>query len=234
MRAMSRISLEPNMQMTRRPARKFWLVACIHLLLVPVECRADDAQDRELASREEAIVLQDEWREERDGAIATTSTWSRGQAKRGLEDGAAVLDVMGVGDVVTNRCSDLDMSIFDKGTTCGAPLSMPCFDYSRCQLDAESDNSTIYVYDSDCSLDPTHMLEISSTTRGHNPSPILRYVAREMGVLADTYESACLFVDVNDKAGRRPCGPSSPLWNDGANHLMIDTTDSSRCVLLSE
>lgn len=57
-----------------------------------------------------------------------------------------------VGKPETNRCSDLDMSLFEKGLICGSPLTLPCFDYGRCQLPPEGKGPTIYVYDHDCTL----------------------------------------------------------------------------------
>lgn len=41
-----------------------------------------------------------------------------------------------------NRCSGFDLSSFDIGRECGAPLSSPCFDLSRCV-----NGPSIYVYD---------------------------------------------------------------------------------------
>ena len=41
-----------------------------------------------------------------------------------------------------NRCSTFDLSSFDVGRDCGAPLSSPCFDLSRCV-----NGPSIYVYD---------------------------------------------------------------------------------------
>lgn len=44
--------------------------------------------------------------------------------------------------VVTNRCSDFDLSEMTDAMNCGSPLSAPCFDFSRCR-----DGPTVYVYD---------------------------------------------------------------------------------------
>lgn len=57
----------------------------------------------------------------------------------------------GVGHPMPNRCLDFDLSKFGKGNACGPPLSLPCFDYSRCQLPPEG-NPSIYVYDYECTL----------------------------------------------------------------------------------
>lgn len=212
--------------MTRFPAQRAWLVACIHLLLKSA-CNAE-SEDRASVLKEAAIP--GEWRGS-SHSRPLESGGSRARAKRALEDGAPGLDIGGVGDVLTNSCSDIDMRIFDNAKRCGIPLSMPCFDYSRCHLD-EDGGPKIYVYDYDCSLDPSDKLEISSKVENNrNPSPVFRYVAREMGVLADTYGSACLFIHVNNRVDENPCASSASLWNHGANHLMIDYTDTSRCVL---
>lgn len=55
-----------------------------------------------------------------------------------------------------------------------------------------------------------------------------REAARDAGLLAETYESACLFIHVNNHAHNEPCATSAPLWNDGANHIMMEFTDWSR------
>lgn len=57
----------------------------------------------------------------------------------------------GVGNPTPNRCRDFNLSKFGKGQSCGPPLSLPCFDYDRCQLPPEG-KLTIYVYDYDCTL----------------------------------------------------------------------------------
>lgn len=57
----------------------------------------------------------------------------------------------GVGHPMPNRCRDFNLSKFGKGQSCGPPLSLPCFDYDRCQLPPEG-KLTIYVYDYDCTL----------------------------------------------------------------------------------
>ena len=65
---------------------------------------------------------------------------------------------------------------------------------------------------------------------------VFRNAAQEAGLLAESYESACVFIHVN-AAGRIPngtkrswkdCPVRSPLWNDGANHVMIDFGDMGR------
>lgn len=57
----------------------------------------------------------------------------------------------GVGHPMPNRCQDFRLSRFGKGQSCGPPLSLPCFDYGRCQVPPEG-KLTIYVYDYDCTL----------------------------------------------------------------------------------
>ncbi|CAN0349546.1 unnamed protein product, partial [Laminaria digitata] len=39
---------------------------------------------------------------------------------------------------------------------------------------------------------------------------------------------ACIFVHVNKLIDRPPCASTSPLWNGGANHVMVDLTDRTR------
>lgn len=50
-------------------------------------------------------------------------------------------------EVSTNRCSDYDLSGFAKAMNCGSPLSLPCFDFSRCR-----NGPTVYIYDQEVSL----------------------------------------------------------------------------------
>lgn len=57
-----------------------------------------------------------------------------------------------------------------------------------------------------------------------------REAAKEAGLLAETYEEACLFIHVNAHAHNQPCATVSPLWNEGKNHMMMEFTDWSRCV----
>lgn len=45
-----------------------------------------------------------------------------------------------------NRCSGLDLSTVEKGASCGAPFSAPCFDWDRCP------SPSVYVYDSTVSI----------------------------------------------------------------------------------
>lgn len=154
----------------------------------------------------------------------------RGQAKRHLRRRETpIFGIKGVGDPVTSGCSEIDNRVFENGAICGTPLSLPCFDYGRCSLDPDEPGPKIYVYDDECSLKDSGDMDIVSEVKDwHNISPIFRNAARELGVLAETYESACMFIDVNTKAKQAPCATSSPLWNEGANHLMIDLTDGSR------
>lgn len=69
---------------------------------------------------------------------------------------------------------------------------------------------------------------LKESNQNRKPSPIWRDAANEMGVLAETYESACMFIHVNNRVDREPCAVDTPLWNYGANHFMIDLTDSGR------
>lgn len=47
---------------------------------------------------------------------------------------------------------------------------------------------------------------------------------REAGMLADTYEEACVFIHVNTHNHDQPCAVNATLWNDGANHVMMELT----------
>ncbi|CAN0206852.1 unnamed protein product, partial [Scytosiphon promiscuus] len=139
-----------------------------------------------------------------------------------------------VGNPVTNRCSDVDLSLFSKGMECGSPLSAPCFNRSRCSLE-NAENADIYVFDADCSLSNSSALleatdgrKIARTrmNRDHIAWE-LRLAANHAGGLAETYEMACLFIHVS-VGGDRPCAVDRPLWNDGSNHVMVDMSDDGR------
>ncbi|CAM9844862.1 unnamed protein product, partial [Ectocarpus sp. 13 AM-2016] len=70
-----------------------------------------------------------------------------------MDDGAAA----GVGQRETNRCSDLDQSVFSTGMQCGPPLSPPCFQFNSTEC---LGNAGIYVFDSECSLLETRELRV--------------------------------------------------------------------------
>lgn len=55
---------------------------------------------------------------------------------------AAVVAAWDTPEVMTNRCSDYDLSGFGDALNCGSPLSLPCFDFSRCR-----NGPTVYIYD---------------------------------------------------------------------------------------
>ncbi|CAM9341025.1 unnamed protein product [Ectocarpus sp. 4 AP-2014] len=137
-----------------------------------------------------------------------------------------------VGRPQANRCSDLDQSVFSTGMQCGPPLSPPCFQsYSTECLS----NGGIYVFDGECSLqDSSELLaadqeyEVSRTRVGDQDAAVaLRNETAQLGMLADTYASACMFVHVG-KGLKRPCAVNQPRWNDGANHLLVDMYDKGR------
>lgn len=65
---------------------------------------------------------------------------------------------------------------------------------------------------------------------GRHLSSFWRVAARDAGLLAETYESSCAFIHVNNRVDQEPCAAETPLWRNGANHLMVDLTDSTRCV----
>lgn len=139
----------------------------------------------------------------------------------------------GVGHPESNRCSDVDQTLFTKGMECGPPLSLPCFDHNRC---SSLENTGIYVFDEDCSLSTTS--DLLAGPDGQKVAGIrmnrdhvaweLRNAAKEAGILAETYETACIFIHID--VGREwPCAVDQPLWNGGSNHLMLDMTDDGRC-----
>lgn len=128
------------------------------------------------------------------------------------------------------RKFNIDVSVFEKGKECGSPLSSPCFDYSRCRLPPEGPGPTIYVYDFNCTLlDSDQQPTTRKNQDDHHISSYWRKAARKAGVLAETYESACIFLHANDaRDPQEPCATKAPLWNDGVNHVMVDFTDNTR------
>lgn len=96
----------------------------------------------------------------------------------------------------------------------------------------------IYVFDNECSLANSDSISSDARDEGgealraealykHNLSWIFRNAAREAGVLAATYESACIFIHVG-WAESEPCPVNAPLWNDGSNHVMVNFGDNGR------
>lgn len=136
----------------------------------------------------------------------------------------------GVGSPEQNSCLHIDMSLFARGFSCGSPLSKPCFDFGRC-----GETPSVYVYDSGCSLLDSSVLlardgseEQEGTRMNHHYLEwIVRKEAKEAGLLAERYESACLFMHVGE-GGRAPCPVDAPLWDEGSGHLMIDMSDDGR------
>lgn len=158
------------------------------------------------------------------------------------------------------------MRLFDRGRTCGPPMSSPCVNLSRCHggdtavlpaVRGAHDGVkafTIYVFDSSCSLSDSANLSFDGGDRRGEDDPhhidwVFRNAAREAGVLAATYDSACLFMHVTRGEGacavstpwwnlglfmhvtrgeREPCAVSTPLWNSGVNHVMVDFGDQGR------
>ncbi|CAM9308820.1 unnamed protein product [Pylaiella littoralis] len=126
------------------------------------------------------------------------------------------------------RCSSVDMTVLAPGmAACGAPLSAPCFDHARCRPRAAGGpGPSIYVFDATCSLANSSALPPSSE------SPMLSHTWREMakdaGVLSETYGDACLFLHVNKRLNAVPCPADKPLWHGGKNHVMVDLTDRTR------
>lgn len=131
-----------------------------------------------------------------------------------------------VGGDYPSRCSEVDMAALAKGMGCGTPLSAPCFDRGRCRPKVHGGpGPSVYVYDQDCSLENSS--ELPPSHESVQLSPTWRKAAREAGILSETYEDACFFVYVN-KGIDAPCPTRSPLWNGGANHVMVDLTDLTR------
>ena len=142
------------------------------------------------------------------------------------------------GDPPSNSCADLELSSFDKGKSCGFPLAYPCFDHFRCLSPPQGPGPRFYIYDQKCSLANSSELPKAGEIPGGAPGSkrlnhqiawYWRQAAMEAGVLAEAYESACLFVHV--KTGHdtnQPCAVHSPLWNGGANHIMVDISDKGR------
>ena len=130
-------------------------------------------------------------------------------------------------------CSQIDLSVFAPGKVCGLPLSAPCFDSTRCSgaLLSSLPRPLMYVYDNDCSLANSSLLGNATTYHADErdmSGAIWRTAAANAGLLAETYESACLFVHVNERVDHEPCASRAPLWNEGSNHVMVDLTDFSR------
>ena len=121
-----------------------------------------------------------------------------------------------------SRCSVIDFAKISTSMVCGAPLSSPCFDRDRCRTRAP----LVYVYDDTCSLAPSSALPPSNESLMLSHS--WREAARNAGVLAEHYDEACLFISINKLIYRPPCATSSPLWNAGSNHVMVDLTDRTR------
>ena len=96
----------------------------------------------------------------------------------------------------------------------------------------------IYVFDNECSLADSDSISSEAVDEDgvalraeglykHTISWIFRDAAREAGVLAATYESACIFLHVG-WAESEPCPVNAPLWNNGSNHVMVNFGDNGR------
>lgn len=130
------------------------------------------------------------------------------------------------GSASPQGCADINLDALSEGMTCGPPLGPPCFDHTRCRPPPLGPGPSIYVYDSQCSLENSS--ELPPSNESLQLSHTWREAAREAGVLSEEYETACLFVQVNKLVDRDPCAVETPLWNGGANHLMVDLTDLTR------
>lgn len=128
---------------------------------------------------------------------------------------------------------------------CGSPMSLPCFDRSRC-LDKNGQASlTVFVHDDECSAKPsltTEHYDLDQKPLDHWPYALeradepLRLIARDRGVLAATPEDACIIIynviRGNDQRWWKSCILSTSTWDGGRNHLLYDLTDSVRSGLL--
>lgn len=132
---------------------------------------------------------------------------------------------IGHGDL-PRSCSEIDMEILAEGMACGTPLGSPCFNRTRCRSPPHGPGPSVYVYDGVCSLHNSSNLPPSNESL--QLSHTWREAAREAGVLSEDYHSACMFVHVNKLVDKEPCPVATPLWNGGANHLMVDLTDLTR------
>ncbi|CAM9896538.1 unnamed protein product, partial [Ectocarpus fasciculatus] len=126
-------------------------------------------------------------------------------------------------DEWVQRCSNLNASSFANGSVCGPPLAQPCFDHSRC---GSTSLPKIYVYDQECSLADSSGLRINDHTNldKQHKEPYWREAVWRAGLLANTYEEACLFIHVNTHNHDEPCATRAPLWNEGVNHIMMEFT----------
>lgn len=91
----------------------------------------------------------------------------------------------------------------------------------------------MYVYDSECSLADSELLSVDGKARDgeilgpHKVAWFWRRALKDAGLLAETYESACMYIHVN-WVGVKPCASEAPLWKGGVNHVMVDFSDKSR------
>lgn len=168
--------------------------------------------------------------------VVGTLQWGRRRYRMRTADSPAFWGFQSRGPVTaeSNRCADLDMALFDKAMVCGSPLSYPCFEHFRCTQWGESGPGTgMYVYDSECSLADSELLSVDGRTMDgerlgpHDVAWFWRRALKDEGLLAETYESACMFIHVS-WVGVKPCAVEAPLWNGGANHVMVDLSDKSR------
>lgn len=173
----------------------------------------------------------------------SVGTLGLGRGKRGRELGNEAMPRLDVdarsdhiyyqdfGNKTTNACGDLDARDFDEGRPCGSPFSSPCFNYSRCEFHENGAGPKVYIYDQECSLRPSSELPMMEESGGWGEvDPIYRKTAQEMGILADSHESACLLIHVRRTGHKHSnlCAPDSPSWNGGVNHVMVDFSDDTR------
>eukprot|EP00752_Nemacystus_decipiens_P005375 g4875.t1 len=132
-----------------------------------------------------------------------------------------------VPDDVVQRCSRFHESNFELGAVCGGPLTEPCFERERCETgEGGATVPKIYVYDRECSLTDSYQLPMSDHSKDdrQNQDSYWREAVWKAGMLAETYEEACLFIHVNTHNHDEPCATRAPQWNGGVNNIMMEFT----------
>jgi hypothetical protein len=108
---------------------------------------------------------------------------------------------------------------------CSSPLSLPCFDRSRC----EPGRFSAYVYDEDCTLKgSSEIYRDAAIGDGSRPDVGWRMALQDTGSLSETPEEACLLIYVIDRRRRGVCVNQARVWNGGVNHLIVSEHDQGR------
>lgn len=195
------------------------------ILLIPLELRPISYPElNDYLTGPEILALRGkrphpEEEEQANNSTTNTNNSSNGKILDGVER-------QEYGGELAAGCARVDMDRLTRGMACGSPLSAPCFDRTRCRAPPHGPGPTVYIYDADCSLENSS--ELPPSNESLQLSYTWREAAREAGILAETYEAACMFVHVNKRTDRDPCPVGMPMWNGGANHVMVDLTDNTR------